>query len=284
MREATIICNDYIGDSIFASSAVEQLKLQNVYDVVNFHIRFSQPLELFQANPNIGDVRLIGTKTPTGEIFTIPRTTWEETPPLQFQKFCGVSNPTSEYKVYVPEYAKREAFDYIQPIKDEYIGIPIIAWQANWWERSFFFTEEEYEIAYNTPDIGYGKCRRDINYIINRLGEKFVMIRIGLDNGVKQHDPRTSVKSYTKDAAIIEQCDWLIGPEGGMTNLGAGLRTKCIITTDLIYQLYGPRGLMKQNPDPQMGPAKLFPSGGHTHLNPFLTDEQVVQEIEKIVS
>lgn len=287
MHEATVVCESFIGDSLFASSVCEQFKKQGMYEIVNFHIRIPQPIELLKANPYIDDVRIINSKIPSGDVYKIPASTFLEPPPLQYQKACKIKQPFNEYKVYLPSTHSEVVDEYITSIDSMKKDFIVVAWQSNWQERSFLFNKHQYWHNADVPYLGYGGMHRNIDYIISKLdnNEKLdiVLLEVGLGNGITQFDLRTSVESYTRDAFIIKHCDYFIGSEGGMSNLAAGLGTKCIITTDFIWQLYGPRGVLKQIDNPKMGPVELFPMEGHYHLDPFLTDDEIISKLNELL-
>ena len=66
-----------------------------------------------------------------------------------------------------------------------------------------------------------------------------------------------------------------------LSNLAAGVGTKTIITGDFVHQLYGPNGVLRKIEEPKLGPKYYFPESGHVTLNPFLTDDEVAEQIIK---
>jgi hypothetical protein len=137
----------------------------------------------------------------------------------------------------------------------------------------------------DVPYLGFGGAHRDTEKIIWFLSERYNLsvIPIGLANGIAsttreaQHDGDNPTFSDIVDQ--IKACDYFIGSEGGLSNVAAGVGTKCIITTDFIEQLYGRNGVIRQIERPAMGPATYFPEAGHIHLDAFLTDEEVATAI-----
>ena len=122
---------------------------------------------------------------------------------------------------------------------------------------------------------------RDIEYILSELNKQFILIPLGYDHSVTQYyTSLDSTSTYTNTASVIKCCDIVIGQEGGMTNLAAGVGVKCIITTDFMHALYGPRGVMKQFSDVNLGPANMFPNGEHKHISPYATDEELLTIIK----
>jgi hypothetical protein len=74
----------------------------------------------------------------------------------------------------------------------------------------------------------------------------------------------------------------MVGGESGLINLAAGVGTKTIITGDYVHQLYGWNGVIRKLKEPKLGPEFYF-GNGHVSLNPYLTDEEVVEQIINII-
>ena len=68
-----------------------------------------------------------------------------------------------------------------------------------------------------------------------------------------------------------------------MINLAAGVGTKTIITGDFVHQLYGPNGVIKKIKNPKLGPEFYFPNSGHVSLDPYLLDEEVIEQMRKLI-
>ena len=189
------------------------------------------------------------------------------------QRAAGVQNPSVEYAVYTLEKHDIDAINTIAEIRTLYPNKPIVAWQSNWKERAYQTTPEQYEQHIGGP-------HRDIPRIINALKNDCVLLEAGLPDGITQHDGRAAnSETFSQTASLLKFCDWFIGAEGGLSNLAAGVGTRCIITTCFIQQVYGRLGHVKQIEHPQMGPAVYFPNAGHIHLEPFITDDEVIEQI-----
>lgn len=285
MKKATVICDMFIGDSLMGSSVCEEFKKTGMYDFVRYLIRLPQPLELLRANPYIDEVFLIGQEAPIGHVHRLEHCTWHETPPKQWKGSCGILAPSTGFSVYIPDEAKNNAKLQVDELRAQFPNLPIVAYQSNWEEKSFLFTREQYEAAIDVHLLGFGGKHRNIEKILSLL-EDFVLVEVGGGNGVSQMDPSlASSESYTQTAAIIQQCDFFIGSEGGLSNLSAGIGTSTIITTDFIAQLYGRKGVIKQLAEVALGPCCLFPDNlNHHHLSEYLTDEEVATSIHQIIS
>jgi hypothetical protein len=279
---ALIKCVGFIGDNLFASSIPKKLKKQG-FTKVDLQLSIAQPYELLNLNPDIDEVFLYQSNPNTyDEVFYLNPIHRRETPTEQFQKQCGVLNPSPEYTIYT-----NPAIDsYVDPLlKNAAQGRKIVGYMVNWIEKTFGFTEEEYKRGIDVPNLGYGGRRRDIEFIVESLEkeENIFLIPVGMPPGYNQKElTLDGVSNYTLTASMIKTCDWFIGAEGGLVNLAAGVGTKTIITGDYIHQLYGWNGVIERNEEPKLGPKHYFPEGHYT-LDPYLTDSEVVVTIKNTI-
>lgn len=284
MKRALINCTGFIGDILFASSIAEKLQSEEQFDKIDYNIQIHQPLELLSNNPFIDRIFIRGNginEKDYNKIFTTPLVDQSQTPPRQFQEACGVKNPTDSFKVYT-----NKSFDYSMKLMIEDAvkdNIPIIAYLTNWDERSYLFTKEQYKKGIDVPNLGYGGAHRDIEYIINELSKKYVLLKVGFPSGTNQFNTGlNTTATYSSTASLLKHCDYFIGAEGGLANLASGVGTKTIITGDFVHQLYGWNGVIKKIKEPKLGPKYYFKEG-HITLDPYLTDKLVVDNIIKIV-
>ena len=285
MKNVLVVCHGFIGDSLFASSLAKKLKEDEGFDVVDYCIRFCQPEHLLNANPWIDNVHTSAPGKKYNKIIELGEISQDRPVTIQYQEQAELKNPTIGYEVFTVETLDHECRKKIEGYRKDFYGFKVVAWQSNWSEKSFLFTEYQYDTALDVPYLGYGGAHRNIQTILSILKESCILIEVGFPSGITQDNPiaADSIK-FARDASMIKYCDFMIGSEGGLTNLSAGMGTRTIITTDFIWQLYGPRGSQKQFQNPQMGPQIYFPEANHVHLNPFLTDEQVGDEILKIIT
>jgi hypothetical protein len=274
----------FIGDNIFATPIAKKLKEKHGNDcVVDFHISILAPFELIHNSPYIDNVY---TSAPDEDGYDIVHRLnpihRKETPIIQLQKQCGIENPTTDYEVYT-----NSAIDslvsaaFIEHRKNNKL---LLAFQLNWEEKTFIFTEEEYKKGIDVPGKGYGGKHRNIDFILNELNKNpnFILIPVGKPNGYDQRvTDVTCVSELTLTASVIKECDCFIGTEGGLSNIAAGVGTKTILTGDFVHQLYGWNGVIEKNEDPKLGPIFYFPEFGHVTLNPYITDREVVDSINK---
>ena len=283
MSSILIKVTGFLGDILFSTSVARQLKREDKSLLIDYQIPLNAPYEILQLDNNINRIFLPNEEVDESsydKVFTLPHCTQEEPPTIQYQKHCGVKELDPSYDVKVPHSAIEVISNMIRPHREQ--GKKIVAWQGNWEEKSFGFTEEEYEKGINVPDLGYGGRRRNIESIIEKLSSHYSMIMVGFPPGVRQSDVgllTTGIYTYT--AAIISQCDYMIGGESGLINLAAGVGTKTIITGDYVHQLYGWNGVIRKLKEPKLGPEFYFGGDKHKSLDPFLSDDEVVTEILK---
>lgn len=296
MKKILIRTYGFIGDILFASSIAKKLKEQENC-IVDYCIGFPQPYKLLKNNPHIDNVYLSKIKGPKAIlpdyisesqydiIFDLPECKQDIQPTIWYQSYCGIKNPTSEYKIYTDQSlddSTKYELDLLNTHKQKVIG-----YVANWEQLTIKYTKNEYENGLkNVSDIMSHKQTntRNINYILQELHKDFVLIPLGYDHSVTQyHTALDATSTYTNTASIIKVCDIVIGQEGGMTNLAAGVGVKCIITTDFMNALYGPFGIMKQFNEVKLGPTNMFPKENHIHINPFASDEDVLKIIKDAI-
>jgi len=272
----------FIGDNLFGSSIPKKLKEQHKNCEVDYLITLPQPYELISLNPYIDNVYLTYPNKEYDKIYQLSPIHRKLTPCEQFQIQCEVKNPSSEFEIYT----NKSLDEYIKycflPIKNK----KIVAWLSNWEERSFLFTPEEYKRGIDVPGYGYGGKHRNITSIVNILSKtpEIFLIEVGKPNGIDQKITDIfTVSEYSLTASILKNCDYFIGAEGGLANLASGVGTKTILTGDFVHQLYGWNGVIEKCENPKLGPTYYFPDIDHKVLDPYLTDEQVVQSILNII-
>jgi hypothetical protein len=270
----------FIGDNLFATSVAKKLKYK--YDglcEVDMLLSVAQPFELISNDPYIDNVYLEMPDKQYDKVYQLDFLNRRSTPCEQFQIQCGIENPSPEFEIYT------------NPTTDKYVEYcfknkgnrKLVAWLSNWEERSFLFTEEEYKRGIDVPNLGYGGKHRNISYIINELNKNndIILVELGKPNGNNQLDTDIfTVSEYSLTASILKNCDYFIGAEGGLANLASGVGTKTILTSDFVHQLYGWNGVIEKCQEPKLGPTHYFE--GHINLDPYLTDEQVIEQINKL--
>lgn len=305
-KSCLIVTCGFFGDIAFASSIAKKLKDENQFEVVDYIIGFGQMKRLLENNPyidgvnrymkenikrhpwnrNIGDIDKEKYKDYTK--FDLQPLNFQEPPSLEYQTLCGIKNPSAEYKLYTEKDYDIIAKKQIDELREE-TNKKILAVMLNWEERSFLFTKDQYDIAIDVPNLGYGGKHRNISTIISKLESNFKLIGVGMPSGTSQHSttniPDEDQKSILYECSLMKYCDAFIGAEGGLCNLAAGVGTRTIITGDFVHQLYGPKGSQKQIHDPKLGPKYYFPNRKPPHitLDPYLTDEEVYLSIESIM-
>jgi hypothetical protein len=281
MPNILVCAHGFLGDILFASSLPQKLVDDAPGTAVDFYTPLPQPLLVLKQNPYIHHVltdmphhKFYDRVIQLGKVDQHHPATW------QFQKLAGISNPSTAFYVYVDPDLETHADRYLEDAKKD--GRPIIAYQANWAERTYLYNKEQYELGIDrnmiiTPD-------RDINSILTALYPHCVLVEVGLPREFNQYSQQSlNPQLYAFTASIMKRCDWVIGSEGGITNLAAGVGTNTIITTDFMWRQYGPDGHFKKIPMPQMGPMVYFPEKDHVALSPYLTDAEVANAIIDII-
>ena len=270
----------FIGDNLFASSVARRIKYENreLHPIVHFKPSVWAPFELLCNDPNIDKV-VMSPNENYSQVINLSPIHRKETPIKQFQQQAGLNETDNEYSVYT-----NKAYDnlFAQILSTDKINV---AYQTNWEEKSFLFTKEEYERGIDVPNLGYGGSRRNIKYILDGLSSSFNMVPIGKPNGynVKQSNI-DDISEFTRTASLIKNCDLFIGAEGGLSNLAAAVGTDTIITGDFVHQLYGWNGVIEKNEEPKLGPKYYDCDGKHITLDPYLTDNEVIEEIIRLGS
>lgn len=287
-----IKCVGFIGDHLFASGLAKELSIKhNSQDVklyVDYSVGVHQVFNLFNNNPYISRVLHESQLTDELEkeydiVYTLPEVDQSIPPPLYFRQYCGIETNNTDYDIHTNIGSDTSC--EIQFPTDK----KIIAWPGDWRERSFLYTEEEYKAGINKAPLGYGGKRRDIKHIIDMLNEDFHMLRVGFpgelpNDKINPLGGVTAAATYGGTASVIKMCDYMIGSEGGLTNLAAAVGTKTIITGDFVHQLYGWNGCIKKIKEPKLGPEFYYPNAGHVSLDPFATDNEVIEQIKSIVN
>lgn len=288
-----IICHGYFGDHIFASSIAEKLIEEKQFDTVDYVVGFPQIVPFFQRNPYINHV-IVGLNAPTpspiieegfkklyDKIFQLTPIHRIVPPTIEFQESCGVKNTSTSYMVYTnPMWDKvyKEQLNYVRQTHG-----PILAIMNNWQPKAFLFTKEQYERGVDVPYKGYGGQLRDIPKIISAVSSQYPSILCGAPESVNQFNTKYTGRSLDQEASLLKHCDFFIGAEGGLANIAAGVGCNTIITSDFIAQLYGPNGCIEKNKNPQLGPHLYFPDQNHSFLNPYLSDDEIIDIIQSII-
>lgn len=282
MTKVLIETTGWIGDILFALSLPEKLKKErSEISRLDFLIDKPQPYLLLKNNNYIDNVYLNNLTNSITYDFHYKMPVIEDksiAPTIQYQKYCGIKNLSSEFQVEV---------------EDLDISVPknTIAIQGDWDTRIWNITDEEAKLKIfdQTGVYSYYKTLRPIDFnkfiakIIKQLPSyNFIIINPWNRTRSFSNDPRgynSSPHDYRNNAATIKKCVALLGAEGGLTNLSAGLGVKTIYTTCHMHRMFGEQGVISQCKDIQLGPEKLFPGKGHKAISPFATQEEAIQTI-----
>ena len=293
MKKCLIVCHGYFGDHMFANSIAEHLIKENQFDVVDYVIGFPQVMPFFERNPYVNKIycERIGP-SPTlpknyidyDKVFQLGKIHWKVPPAVELQLSCGVKNPSPHFYIHTNPELDKLAEEYFKEVRNQ-SSTPILAIMARWEERTFLFTKEDYIRGIDVPYKGYGGANRNTQYIIKQLEQVYNTILVGASKDINQYTVNHNEQSFDLTASLIKQCDFFIGAEGGLANLAYAVGTNTILTSDYVHQLYGPNGVISKNKNPQLGPVYYTSEPDkHIDLDPYLTDEEVVNSIIHIVN
>ena len=315
MKQDTILIKSYgfFGDILFTIPSVILLRQQFPDKKIEFHIGFPQPYEIIRETlrnvPNVeihispvdDPMPLIEDEVEYFKVYTMPECNRLLPPHIQYQRSIDPSiEKFLPFNLSVPRAAVERVNRFIN--RDTTYPTTTIGVVANWDRCTFKYSDEAMSaIKSSSVDDFLGHrfdlhLRRNITNILRHIGNlcldeklkvKFQML--GFSYGQSQRGQGlNSISTYTDTAALITQCDLVIGPEGGMTNLAAGLNTPTVITTDFMWGLYGPLGILQQLDDPQLGPEKFipkrYPYAPHKSLLPNIADDQIAHHIVEFLT
>jgi hypothetical protein len=293
MKKCLIVCRGFFGDHIFANSIAEHLIKEKQYDEVDYVIGFPQVLPFFDRNPFVNKIYLesLGS-TPTlpsnfeeyDKCFRLKPLNWVVPPAVEMQLECGVKNPSPHFYINTNPELDKFANEYISETRSK-TSLPIVAVMTGWKERTFRFTREEYTRGIDVPYLGYGGANRDVEHIISKLSEKFPITTVGVSKNINQYTLNHDEQFFDLTASLIKVCDFFVGAEGGLANVAYAVGTNTILTSDFVHQLYGPNGVMRKNVDPKLGPVHYTSdSNKHINLDPYLTDDEVIESMVTIIN
>jgi hypothetical protein len=286
----------YFGDIVFTTSIAEKLKTESPGIIIDYLIGFPQMERLLYNDPYIDSVYVSNPPSAYPDPSSLLNIEYNKViqlrplsfivpPPYEFQIAAGIKIPGTSYKIYTEPAYDEIAKKYVEDLKQN--GKKVIAIMSNWEPKTFLYTKEQYKIGIDVPYLGYGGKNRDINKVVARLKEQYNVIEVGVPQEYNQQQTTSiqdnDTKSILFECSLMKYCDAFVGTEGGLCNLAAGVGTKTIITGDFIHQLYGWNGVIKKIKEPKLGPKYYF-GDNHITLNPYLNDEQVVDEIKKILN
>lgn len=295
MKKYLIINRGFLGDILFSTSVATRLKKDGLASRVYYAINFIQPMDLLNNHNDIDGVFLLSSNNGTQScqefidrelandnlvIVEMPPVRQNEPATIQYQRAAGTRTTQLSFDIETIPFWDKKANEVLLKslINPTTPRRRIIGWQMNWEWKAYQCTKELLE-------KGIGAPHRNITAIIEDLSQDCLMVPLGFDRNVSQYDKEAfNPESYNLTASLIKKCDWVIGSEGGITNLAAAVGTKTIITTDFIMQNYGPNGRVSQNLFPQMGPSIYYPNAGHRTLDECIPDNDIAKAIREIIN
>lgn len=288
MNRFLIKCENLdIGDVLFASSVAKKIKQENPPCEVDFNVNYLQTLELLSNNPYIDNVYYKNNGSDYTTTYLINKSSHEldvsTSVVSQYQQMCGIKSFDDTFEIFT-----NQTSDYaIESSMKELIEIDY--WKSDIikmcyvmdWDRKGYLLDGSNE----RPNT------RNAHSITEPLktNDKIMLFAIGIESRDSKNFPSINSSSkFSFTASLIKNSDYVIGPEGCLTNMSSALGVNTIITTDYIHYTYGPNGTRtdkaKKYTEPFLGPLKYFPTGNHIHLDPYLSDREVGEEVLKIVT
>lgn len=288
MNRFLIKCENLdIGDVLFASSVAKKIKQENPPCEVDFNVNYLQTLELLSNNPYIDNVYYKNNGSDYTNTYLLKKSSHDldvsTSVVSQYQQMCGIKSFDDTFEIFTnqtSDYAIESSMKELIEIDYWNSDIIKICYVMDWDRKSYLL--DDYDDIPNT---------RNTHSILECLknDDKIILFAIGIESRDSKNFP--SINSSSKfcfTASLIKNSDYVIGPEGCLTNMSAALGVNTIITTDYIHYTYGPNGTKtdktKQYTEPFLGPLKYFPTGNHIHLDPYLSDREVGEEVLKIVT
>lgn len=296
MTKFLIRCRDIdIGDVLFASSIAKKLKDETPWETpchVDFDSNYLQTLELLDNNPYIDNVFYKDSGGDYTKIFDINKSSHDldvsNSVVSQYQQMCGIKSFDDTFEIFtnpISDYSIKSSMKELIEI-DYWTNDLIKICYVMDWDRKGYLLDEHDSIV-----IGNEINNRDTHTIIDPLkgNNNIMLFAIGIESRESKNFPSiNSASKFSFTASLIKNSDYVIGPEGCLTNMSSALGIPTIITTDYIHYTYGPNGVRtdksKKYTPPFLGPCKYFPNGNHIHLDPYLSDLEVGNEILKIVT
>ena len=305
MTKILIKCrNIFIGDILFAGSVARKLKdkYKGMCEI-HFDLNYIQPLELMLNNPWIDKVFYMENEGEYDKEYVLTESSEPLDPyekkPVQFQRMCGIDDVDGDYEIFTNpalDYSIEKSLKWIEA--NQWGEHKKVCYQVDWEKKSFLFSVDEYELAEGGESgLGYGGSTRCLADILKPLesSDDMIILAVGLEteNVTKEYPAINATSRFTFTASLLKNVDYMIGAEGCLTNISAAVGTPTIITTDYIYQMFGPKGITWQQAGgkldkleertPQLGPLCYYPDENHVHLSPYLTDEEVGSKVLEIV-
>lgn len=248
----------WLGDNLLAQPAAERLRLQYPYvSQISWFTGWPQVAPLLELNPFIDKVYTSENPSPDPEIpeeLASAADLIVETKPyradypltIEHQVNLKVAKPVLGYEVYLDD-------DLVDSLVDKQKSTYKVGICRTWknWERQ------------QIPDDLWTE-------IYNNVAAKYEVEAFGLQPAESQFIGATSTykPTYFEMAHRMTTCDLIIGSEGGLTNLAAGIGVSTLITSDFTESLAGSSGSHYRCRDPFkfISPMAYFPNGLHRRV------------------
>lgn len=288
MNRFLIKCENLdIGDVLFASSIAKKIKQENPPCEVDFNVNYLQTLELLSNNPYIDNVYYKNNGSDYTTTYLLNKSSHDldvsTSVVSQYQQMCGIKSFDDTFEIFTnqtSDYAIESSMKELIEIDYWNSDIIKICYVMDWDRKGYLLD--------NSDDRPNTRNAHSITEPMKN-NDKIMLFAIGIESRDSKNFPSINSSSkFSFTASLIKNSDYVIGPEGCLTNMSSALGVNTIITTDYIHYTYGPNGTKtdktKQYTEPFLGPLKYFPTGNHIHLDPYLSDREVGEEVLKIVT
>ena len=288
MNKFLIKCENLdIGDVLFASSVAKKIKQENPPCEVDFNVNYLQTLELLSNNPYIDNVYYKNNGSDYTTTYLLNKSSHDldvsTSVVSQYQQMCGIKSFDDTFEIFTnqtSDYAIESSMKELIEIDYWKSDIIKICYVMDWDRKGYLLNDSD--------DIPNTRNAHSITEPMKN-NDKIMLFAIGIESRDSKNFPSINSSSkFSFTASLIKNSDYVIGPEGCLTNMSSALGVNTIITTDYIHYTYGPNGTKtdktKQYTEPFLGPLKYFPNGNHVHLDPYLSDRGVGEEVLKIVT
>jgi len=288
MNKFLIKCENLdIGDVLFASSVAKKIKQENPPCEVDFNVNYLQTLELLNNNPYIDNVYYKNNGSDYTTTYLLNKSSHDldvsTSVVSQYQQMCEIKSFDDTFEIFTnqtSDYAIESSMKELIEIDYWKSDIIKICYVMDWDRKGYLLNDSD--------DIPNTRNAHSITEPMKN-NDKIMLFAIGIESRDSKNFPSINSSSkFSFTASLIKNSDYVIGPEGCLTNMSSALGVNTIITTDYIHYTYGPNGTKtdktKQYTEPFLGPLKYFPNGNHVHLDPYLSDRGVGEEVLKIVT
>ena len=257
MNRFLIKCENLdIGDVLFASSIAKKIKQENPPCEVDFNVNYLQTLELLSNNPYIDNVYYKNNGSDYTTTYLLNKSSHDldvsTSVVSQYQQMCGIKSFDDTFEIFTnqtSDYAIESSMKELIEIDYWNSDIIKICYVMDWDRKGYLLD--------NSDDRPNTRNAHSITEPMKN-NDKIMLFAIGIESRDSKNFPSINSSSkFSFTASLIKNSDYVIGPEGCLTNMSSALGVNTIITTDYIHYTYRPNGTKtdktKQYTEPFLG-------------------------------